>query len=442
MLPTFHMNSFKPWAPPPTKPFLPQKTSQSCNPRSPSPLRPKPSRDSHLSTLPLPKHHLPARPPAEVCVLVGANAPPLPSGSSSSHLQTRETLRPDSASKTFSEEPDRGAAALRNLVPRIQAPAPAPDPISRCDPQDNAGNSTEPPAFRGDYAEDGLSPPSTSSSDKSLEESFRPPEAHEDVPIDPLILINDGSWRDIDLQPSVPQDNSLVNLETTCPYPDPPATLHDPLNHFRGASDRDFGEDNGTQTSDCDGQEVHHSQCSTHPGSSYPGSAHKNYHVDGTSRSSKRKTHQSEGQVRKRHRVRFKLPSRDDSFTSLQSHFMSLPLNDRLQFLSWLFEGALSHCTAESSSPTACEDGDARVTSRSSPQSEIEQSLDVWKGVQGSSRKGMPWSAEEKDLLVKLRKDEGRSWSDVTTVFSKQYPGRSQGAIQVFWCTTLSKATV
>lgn len=110
MLPTFHMNSFKPWTPHPTKPFLPQKTPHAYNPRSASPLRPKPSRDSPPSTLPLPKHHLPARPPAEVCVLVGANTPPLtPSGSSSPHLQTRETLRPDSASKTFSEEPHRGA---------------------------------------------------------------------------------------------------------------------------------------------------------------------------------------------------------------------------------------------------------------------------------------------------------------------------------------------
>jgi chitinase len=41
----------------------------------------------------------------------------------------------------------------------------------------------------------------------------------------------------------------------------------------------------------------------------------------------------------------------------------------------------------------------------------------------------MAWLAEEEDLLVRLRKDEGRSWSDVTRVFSKQYPGRSQGAI-------------
>ncbi|KAL2845902.1 hypothetical protein BJY01DRAFT_234802 [Aspergillus pseudoustus] len=415
MLPTFHMNSFKPWTPPPTKPFLPHKTPR--NPRPPSSLRPTPSRGSPPSTMPLPKHHLPARPPAEACVF--ASSP----SSSSSHIQIRETLRSDPESKTFSEEPDRGAVSPRNLVPHIQAPAP--DPMSRCDPQDNAGISTEPPAFREDYAGDGLSPPSISSSDNSLEESFRPPDAHEDVPINPLILTNNGSWRDVGLESLVPQDSSLVNLETTCPYPDPPATLHSPLNHYQDASERNMGWDNGIQTSDHDRQKVHHSSHSTDPGLFYPDSAHGNHHVDEGFKSSKRKTHPSEGQARKRRRVRSTLPSREDSFTALQSHFVSLPINDRLQFLSWLFE--------------AREDGEARITSRSSPQPETKQSPGVCKGVQGSSRKGMSWSVEEADLLVKLRKDEGRPWSEVTRVFSTQYPGRSQGAIQVFWCTTLSK---
>jgi chitinase len=109
-----------------------------------------------------------------------------------------------------------------------------------------------------------------------------------------------------------------------------------------------------------------------------------------------------------------------------------------LQFLSWLFEGALSHCMSDTSQ-TACEELKARESRRSSPRPAIDQCRSVCRSVRKSSRKGMPWSTEEVDLLVKLRKDEGRSWSDVTRVFSKQYPGRSQGAIQVYWCTTLSK---
>ncbi|KAJ0418422.1 hypothetical protein BJY00DRAFT_287760 [Aspergillus carlsbadensis] len=73
MLPIFYINSFKLWAPPPKKPFLPQKPLNACNPRTPSPHCWKLSCNSSPSTLPLPKHHLPARPLAEVCVLVSAN---------------------------------------------------------------------------------------------------------------------------------------------------------------------------------------------------------------------------------------------------------------------------------------------------------------------------------------------------------------------------------
>ncbi|KAL3449170.1 hypothetical protein BJX65DRAFT_294688 [Aspergillus insuetus] len=246
------------------------------------------SCDSLPSTLPLPKHHLPARPPAKVCVLVSANTQLFTISSlPSSHLQTRELLNPNLELNTFSEEPNHGVASLRNLVPYIQAPALAPDPISHCDPQENDGISTKAPAFWGDYAEDGLLSPSILSLDNSLEESFQPPDAHGDVPINPLILINDGSWRDINRQLLVPQDNSLVNLEITCPYPDPPATLHSPLNHYRDASERNVEGDSGL---------------------SYPDSAHGNHHVDGGSKSSKRKAHQSEGQARKRHRIRSTLP--------------------------------------------------------------------------------------------------------------------------------------
>ena len=69
-----------------------------------------------------------------------------------------------------------------------------------------------------------------------------------------------------------------------------------------------------------------------------------------------------------------------------------------------------------------------REAGRSNPPHEIEQNQP-----EGSSRKGMPWSSEEVDLLLKLRKDESRPWSEVTRLFWEQYPGRSSGAMQVFW---------
>lgn len=59
--------------------------------------------------------------------------------------------------------------------------------------------------------------------------------------------------------------------------------------------------------------------------------------------------------------------------------------------------------------------------------------------VHGSSRKGMKWSVEESDLLLKLRRDEERPWAEVTRLFPEEYPGRSPGAIQVYWSTALRK---
>lgn len=51
---------------------------------------------------------------------------------------------------------------------------------------------------------------------------------------------------------------------------------------------------------------------------------------------------------------------------------------------------------------------------------------------QVNSRKGTPWSLEEEELLVKLKRDQGLRWSDVTRLFSEQYPGRTRGSIQVY----------
>ncbi|GIJ84993.1 hypothetical protein Asppvi_003848 [Aspergillus pseudoviridinutans] len=50
-------------------------------------------------------------------------------------------------------------------------------------------------------------------------------------------------------------------------------------------------------------------------------------------------------------------------------------------------------------------------------------------------RKRKPWLPEEEELLVELRRNRGLPWSTVTRLFSDQYPGRSQGSIQVYWST-------
>lgn len=73
------------------------------------------------------------------------------------------------------------------------------------------------------------------------------------------------------------------------------------------------------------------------------------------------------------------------------------PLDDRLQFLSWLFEGALPRCMP-SSSLTACEERGALATSHSSTLHEIKQNQRDRRKAQGDSIKNMPWSTEEADL--------------------------------------------
>ncbi|KAL4766945.1 hypothetical protein BDW60DRAFT_170704 [Aspergillus nidulans var. acristatus] len=434
MLPTFHINNFKPWAPSPRKPFSLHKTSNTCSPRPKNPPHPKPCHGSPPSTLPLPKHHLPPRPPAEVCVHVSANAQP--STTSSPQHQMREVSIPDSEPKTSLEIPGHDAVSPRNLIPHI----PVPDSAPCCDPQGSARVSTEPPAFRGDNAEDGFSSPSILNSDDSLEEFFRLPDAQDGIPIDPVILSDHVPIEDIHLQSSIPQFDNLNIPETTYPYPDPPAIVPISPNHYRQSSERDGSENGATQTSDylhpdaC--QQVHHIPPDTGPNLPCPNGAEGNNYIR-AAKGAKRKAQQSDGRLRKRCRAQSSLPSSEDSFVALRSHFLSLPLNDRLQFLSWLFEGALPRCNSEAL-PAARGDAQAKIR-RSRPPQGVVQNPGTSRHARGSSRKGMPWSTEEVNLLLKLRKEEGRPWTQVARLFSEQYPGRSQGAIQVFFSTTLSK---
>lgn len=427
MLPTFHMNNFKPWAPPTRKPFSPHKLPNPCSSGPQNLRRPKPYHNSFPITLPPSKHHLPARPPAEVCVHVSANSQrctPLSSQFQPGEISTSEP-------NTYSENPKLGTPSPHGSALHVLC----------SDLQDDADIPIEPPSFRGDSAEDDLSSPSKSSSDDSLEEFIGLPNTQGDIPIDPVILASHEPWEDIGVQLSVPQADSLINSELACPYPDPPLISHSPPNYSRDSSERASGPNDDTQTSDhprIHDHQLHPSQHDTGPDTSYPNCSRENYPVSGQSKSSKRKTQQSGGRARKRLRVPSVLPSMEDSFTALRSHFVSVPVGERLQFLSWLFEGALASCMSDSPL-TTCDDRDARATSHSSAPHMIEPNRCDCRKAGGSSRKGMAWSREEVDLLLKLRKEEGRPWSQIARLFSEQYPGRSQGAIQVFWSTTLNK---
>ncbi|KAF7712899.1 SANT/Myb domain-containing protein [Penicillium ucsense] len=111
------------------------------------------------------------------------------------------------------------------------------------------------------------------------------------------------------------------------------------------------------------------------------------------------------------------------SFPTLRAQFSALSVEERLHFLSWLFEGALSHCLHP---PPRRE---KVSTSRSQHAGESAQAGEI--GCAPPSRKGLSWSEEEIRLLVKLREEENLAWSEVTEQFSQKFPGRTQGSIQV-----------
>lgn len=216
---------------------------------------------------------------------------------------------------------------------------------------------------------------------------------------------------DDNLQLHCPPADGITNPETTCLYPDPPAILSSPASCFEVPGKRD-GSDNGSIQESCFGcQRIHAPLPGTGPDRSSPDS-HGKHQI-------KQKSQNPDSRICKAPRVCSMSVPREDSFTALQSQFTSLPLNDCLQFLSWLFEGALSYCVSDTSQ-TACEELKAREGCRSSPRSEINQSRSVCKSVRKSSRKGMPWSTKEEGLLVKLRKDEDRPRSQVADLFSRQ----------------------
>ena len=131
------------------------------------------------------------------------------------------------------------------------------------------------------------------------------------------------------------------------------------------------------------------------------------------------------------------------SFPTVRAQFSALPVEDRLQFLSWLFEGALSHCVS-----TRADTDIASVTRCASSQDvdvmthdcdRQSSNTDLVEAEDPPSRKGLTWSREEIHLLVNLREEHNLTWSEVARLFARKFPGRSKGSLQVYWSTTLKK---
>lgn len=120
------------------------------------------------------------------------------------------------------------------------------------------------------------------------------------------------------------------------------------------------------------------------------------------------------------------------SVSTILAQFSALPVEDRLQFLSWLFEGALSRCLPRPS--------EVNTKLRTMPRDDVSSTRTEGASADScSSRKRLRYSAEENYLLIQLKEKEGLPWKEVIKRFDESYPGRSPQSIKVHWCTNLSK---
>ncbi|CAG8069002.1 unnamed protein product [Penicillium olsonii] len=126
------------------------------------------------------------------------------------------------------------------------------------------------------------------------------------------------------------------------------------------------------------------------------------------------------------------------SLPTVRAQFSALSIEDRLQFLSWLFEGALTHCSSTSSSAAGASSS-SQCDGITDDCDHTSLNTEVVDAQHASSRKGLPWSVEEDHLLIKLRDMQNLAWPEVVKQFSREFPGRSEGSIQVHWSTTLKK---
>ncbi|KAL2380379.1 hypothetical protein RJ035_006817, partial [Blastomyces gilchristii] len=278
-----HAN-FKPWAPLHLKLLSSYVSHHSCSPAASCSPPSKPHHDSPRSTLPPPKHHLSARPPAEVCMSFSTNARPCTP--TASQFQEREISIPPSSTPS-SENPKHGP-----LYPHDPAHLTPNSPqIAAFDTQDLTALSDKLPLLERGTAGPGPSSPSTNSSDGSLEKFFRPLVLQNNILIDPAILSNDRPR----------QASRLVHNCT------PPILALEPM-HLAPV-------------------------------------VWVKAPTAVKLKSLERGVEGLEEQTMKQSQIAFMLSTEEGSFTGLHSHFLSLQLDERLQFLSWLFEGAMASCT-------------------------------------------------------------------------------------------------
>jgi hypothetical protein len=114
------------------------------------------------------------------------------------------------------------------------------------------------------------------------------------------------------------------------------------------------------------------------------------------------------------------------SFATLHSHFLSAPPDDRLQFLSWLFEGTLARCIPDLGVDKGIDEEDDHLPPRKHRR---------------SARQFKPRVAftGDEDCLLRRLKRQNLPWSVIYQKFTEAFPagGRSEAALQTRYSTRL-----
>ncbi|KAL4891342.1 hypothetical protein BDV59DRAFT_67446 [Aspergillus ambiguus] len=455
----FHVEAFRPWIPPRHKQIPRPRPPHAHDHKAQFPLRSNPALPCALYAPAPPhsldsqpnnqQHPLPARPPAEVCV--------------------HENLRPDirqSACPELSEEPIPASGGPNELSvselyesPAVFAMRAATSPQA----QTQCGSPASGLNRLGDAVTTDITIGSQwsiqgaagcrSPSENPASSAQQSPGLHEPavIPIDPAILGEEFPLESNQPHQDIRESGTLWSSqrELPCPYPEPPIAPHSI-----------FDNDHLSPGLIDENRPATHRQCGgrsrqTRPGNNAesnessrgPRQQHCNSGVNQTEQRKRPSTGSDERKRRrnKRQRIEETSPSlAENSCASLRFHFLSLPTNARLKFLSWLFEGALPRCAFEpeissNSAPAKRTDGTrVRKQVRWATPQEAADSVDN-SNTRERLRKGMPWLPEEEDLLIDLRNTRRLPWSEVIKLLSDQYPGRSPGSIQVHWCTKLKK---
>jgi hypothetical protein len=466
---TFHADNFRQYKKPrgkppslhnlPDPPRYPTPTSLIDLPLTPNPTRIPARHSLHHFTTPTPKHQhpLPARPPAEVCATArsrpcssrrspGRQTDRTASESSIIHLTTGHG--PISTSPSFNSNSDTPAPTFRGqpLSPRDHSRDQAED----C--HDFSDLTTRSPSVLKDTIERVAPFHKTTAVHK-----YQQSETQQTITIDPTLLSSDAANEAIRLDGVTVDGTQLVDdgRDTARSSPDPlTSDLHLISERHQGAGEESevlSYEELITQTIGFYGHGQDHQQ-DQHPHHDTVGvmtvSDENDHNVnrnreDSTTPKRPSRTEQSSGRPSKRARAGTVPHEGGGTFVTLQSHFLTLPLEERLQFLSWLFQGALSQCMHKSQGSLGIVSiagkggADTRSECLQAPNQGTTPTLEANVEPLLHPRKGRQWTSDEIDLLVKLRKEQNLPWSEVAKRFADDFPGRTQGAIQVLWSTKL-----